>query len=181
MSSGSNKNTAYLATLLILILLVAMVAPTFIAEKKNTFTPMNGYGYDEPESCRWTGGGTIGENRNPRKTHGFELHCDVDDLPNNLEVNWGGDHFHLDVLTIVDCYYNASINPEHPTADCNTIHGWGDGKYNGNSGYHVEFIFTDGGEPGKDNDWAWIKVTNSIGETVMEDSGFLISGNQQAH
>jgi len=134
-----------------------------------------------PETCcRWTGGGTIGLNRNPRVTHGFELHCNVSQLPNNLEVNWGGDHFHLDVLTKVVCWDNLSINPKPPRASCDTIHGWGDGKYNGVSGYHVEFNFTDAGEPGT-GDWAWIKITNPKGGTVMEVSGFLKSGNQQAH
>lgn len=132
------------------------------------------------ESCRWTGGGTIGTNRDPRVTHGFELHCNVNQLPNNLEVNWGGDHFHLDVLTRAECKDDPAIVPTPPRAGCDTIHGWGDGKYNGVSGYHVEFIFTDAGEPGK-VDWAWIKITGSGGNTVMEVSGFLQSGNQQAH
>jgi hypothetical protein len=131
-------------------------------------------------SCRWTGGGTIGTNRDPRVTHGFELHCDVNQLPNNLEVNWGGDHFHLDVLTAVKCSDDPAIDPTPPRAGCDTIHGWGDGKYNGASGYHVEFIFTDAGEPGK-VDWAWIHIIDSGNNTVMEVSGFLKSGNQQAH
>lgn len=130
--------------------------------------------------CRWTGGGTIGTGRDPRVTHGFELHCNVNQLPNNLEVNWGGNHFHLNVLTKVECSDDPAITPNPPRAGCDTIHGWGDGKYNGVSGYHVEFIFTDAGEPGK-NDWAWILITNPSGGTVMEVSGFLKSGNQQAH
>ena len=130
--------------------------------------------------CRWTGGGTIGTNRDPRVTHGFELHCNVNQLPNNLEVNWGGNHFHLDVLTQVECTDDPAINPTPPRAGYDTIHGWGNGKYNGVSEYHVEFIFTDAGEPGK-VDWAWIKITDSGGDTVMEVSGFLKSGNQQAH
>ncbi len=131
-------------------------------------------------SCRWTGGGTIGTMRNPRVTHGFELHCDVEQLPNNLEVNWGGDHFHLDVLTQVECSDDPSIDPRPPRAGCDTIHGWGEGQYNGVSGFHVEFIFTDAGEPGR-VDWAWIHIADSDGDTVMEVSGFLKTGNQQAH
>jgi hypothetical protein len=132
------------------------------------------------QCCRWTGGGTIGTDREPRVTHGFELHCSVDQLPNNLEVNWGGDHFHLDALTQVECSDDPTIDPRPPRAGCDTIHGWGDGKYDGVSGYLVEFILTDAGEPGR-VDWAWIKITNSNGDTVMEVSGFLKSGNQQAH
>ncbi len=130
--------------------------------------------------CRWTGGGTIGTNREPRVTHGFELHSNISELPNNLEVNWGGNHFHLEMLTQTDCYDDPAINPEPPRAGCDTIHGWGEGKVNGTSGYHIEFIFTDAGEPGK-VDWAWIKITDSNGGIVMEVSGFLKSGNQQAH
>jgi len=133
-----------------------------------------------PVTCRWTGGGTIGDKRDPRETHGFELHCNVDQLPNNLEVNWGGNHFHLDALTRVVCSDDPTINPRPPRAGCDTIHGWGVGQYNGVSGYKVEFIFTDAGEPGR-NDWAWIKITASNGDTIMEVSGFLRSGNQQAH
>ncbi len=130
--------------------------------------------------CRWTGGGTIGMNREPRVTHGFELHSNISELPNNLQVNWGGNHFHLEMLTHADCFDDPAINPTPPPAGCDTIHGWGDGKYNGASGYHVEFIFTDAGEPGR-NDWAWIKITDSNGGVIMEVSGFLKSGNQQAH
>jgi hypothetical protein len=133
-----------------------------------------------PGTCRWTGGGTIGTNRDPRVTHGFELHCNVNQLPNNLEVNWGGDHFHLDVLTQVECSDDPGFDPMPPRASCDTIHGWGEGKYNNHRGYLVEFIFTDAGEPGR-GDWAWIKITNSNGDPVMEVSGFLKSGNQQAH
>jgi len=44
----------------------------------------------KPARCRITGGGTIGSDREPRVTHGFELHCNANQLPNRLEVNWGG-------------------------------------------------------------------------------------------
>jgi len=134
---------------------------------------------EPPATCRWTGGGTIGSNRDPRVTHGFELHCCVDQLPNNLEVSWVGDHFHLDKLTMVECADDPTIDPRPPRAGCDTIHGLGDGKYNGVSGYLVEFIFTDAGEPGR-VDWAWIRITAPNGDTVMEVSGFLRFGNIEA-
>jgi hypothetical protein len=133
-----------------------------------------------PAGCRWTGGGTIGTKRDPRATHGFELHCNVNQLPNNLEVNWGGNHFHLDTLTGVVCTDDPAISPIPPRAGCDTIEGWGEGKYNGVSGYLVHFRFTDAGEPGT-VDWAWVKITSAGGDTVMEYSGFLVKGNQQAH
>lgn len=132
--------------------------------------------------CWWTGGGTIGTNRAPRVTHGFYLNCTAgaNPLNNTLQVNWGGDHFHLNVLTRVECSDDPAIDPRPPRAGSDTIHGWGEGKYNGVSGFHVEFIFTDAGEPGR-VDWAWIKITDSDTDTVMEVSGFLKCGNQQAH
>lgn len=133
-----------------------------------------------PATCRWTGGGTIGTNRDPRVTHGFELHCTVDQLPNNLEVNWGGNHFHLTELTDVECSDDPAIDPKPPRAGCDTYHGWGVGKYNGVDGYLAEWVFTDAGEPGR-VDWAWIKITDGGGFVVMDVSGFLRNGNQQAH
>ena len=132
------------------------------------------------QPCRFTGGGTIGTDRDPRVTHGFELHCSVDQLPNNLQVNWGGNHFHLEELTQVECSDDPAINPNPPNAPCDTYHGWGTGRYNGVDGYLAEWIFTDAGEPGR-NDWGWIEITDSSGSTVMEVSGFLRYGNHQAH
>ena len=131
-------------------------------------------------TCRWTGGGTIGDTRDPRATHGFELHCSVEQLPNNLEVNWGGSRFHMTELTFVECFDDPAINPKPPVAGCDTIHGIGVGRYNGEDGYQVEFVFTDAGEPGT-RDWGWVHITDAGGATVMEYSGFLVKGNHQAH
>ena len=131
------------------------------------------------ELCRWTGGGTIGWYEGTRVTHGFELHCSVDQLPNKLEVNWGGNHFHLDALTDVDCWDNPAISPSPPAAGCDTIWGKGTGSYNGDEGYNVEFLFTDAGEPGT-RDWAWIEIKADT-TVVLEVSGDLLTGNQQAH
>lgn len=129
---------------------------------------------------RWTGGGTI-DTHTPRVTHGFELHCNVSQLPNNLEVNWGGHHFHLDVLeNVTVCWNDPAIDPEHPRAGCDTIEGWGHGKLDGVSECHVYFKFTDDGEPGS-HDFARIKITDQSDAFVMEVSGNLKSGNQQAH
>jgi len=129
--------------------------------------------------CRWTGGGSVW-NASQRVTHGFELHCNDDQLPNNLEVNWGGNHFHLDVLTHVSCGNRSDIDPTPPAAPCDKIYGEGEGKFNGVSGYHVVFYFTDAGEPGK-NDHAEITIYAPDGKIVLEVDGNLKSGNQQAH
>ena len=162
------------------IIAILAIPPQPETDCQTTFIELLIPSTTEEVCCRWTGGGTIGTNRDPRVTHGFELHSNVSELPNNLEVNWGGNHFHLGMLTQTICFDDPAIDPTPPHAGCDTIHGWGEGKYNGATGYHVEFIFTDAGEPGK-VDWAWIKITDSNGGIVMEVSGFLKSGNQQAH
>ena len=134
----------------------------------------------KPARCRITGGGTIGSDREPRVTHGFELHCNANQLPNRLEVNWGGNKFHLLKLTNAICTDDPSISPNPPRAACDTYEGWGTGRYNGKPGYTAHWIFTDAGEPGV-NDWAWIKITDAKGNVVLEVSGFLRFGNQQFH
>jgi hypothetical protein len=136
------------------------------------------------EPCRWTGGGTIGTSADfpsgVRVTHGFELHCDLAE-PNNLQVNWRGNHFHLTELTLAYCYYDEKWGgPEHPIVLCNEIDGWGIGKVNGTDGYKIFFCFTDGGEPGA-NDWARIRITDPGDSLVLFVEGYLIHGNHQAH
>src|SRR6266436_4256275 len=60
---------------------------------------------------RMTGGGSVFETDGTRVTHGFELHCDVADVPNNLEINWGpGDRFHLETLVSASCFTDPNIN-----------------------------------------------------------------------
>ena len=125
-----------------------------------------------------TGGGTIGDKL---ATHGFELHCDVTQGPNNLEVNWGkGNKFHLDTLTSASCSDDPNIVPNPPAAGFDTYKGTGTGAYNGAAGAKVEWTFTDAGEPGK-NDYAAIKITDASNNVVLNVSGNLSNGNQQAH
>src|SRR5438093_804569 len=69
-----------------------------------------------PQPGRMTGGGSIFTSSSDffvpagtRITHGFELHCDASELPNNLEVNihqanGAGATFHLDTLTTASCW-----------------------------------------------------------------------------
>lgn len=125
---------------------------------------------------RMTGGGTIGDNL---AKHGFELHCDASQLPNNLEVNWDkGNKFHLDTLTAAGCFDDPSITPNPPAAGFDTYVGKGTGTVNGVSGYTAMWKFTDAGEPGV-NDTAAITITN--GTNTFTFSGNLSKGNQQAH
>lgn len=142
-----------------------------------------------PKPGRMTGGGSVFNDdniANPRVTHGFELRCDASQ-PNNLQVNWDGNRFHLETLTSALCTDDGSLTPRPPVPHFDTYNGTGTGRYNGESGYLVSWIFTDDGEPGKgdaptgDGDSAYINITDSYGNVVLLVDGHLNSGNHQAH
>jgi hypothetical protein len=129
---------------------------------------------------RMTGGGSVFETDGTRVTHGFELHCDTEDVPNRLEINWAGHRFHLGTLVSAFCFKDPTINAGHPTNIFNTYVGVGTGRLDGVAGATARWTFTDAGEPGK-NDMATIAITDSLGKVVLTVSGQLDSGNQQAH
>ncbi|HET6457847.1 MAG TPA: SBBP repeat-containing protein, partial [Nitrosopumilaceae archaeon] len=143
-----------------------------------------------PNTGRMTGGGSIltpavtsssGKSTSMRVTHGFELHCDVNQSPNTLEVNWDkGNKFHLNSLTTASCTDDPTIIPNPPSAGFDTYKGTGTGSYNGVSGATAEWTFTDAGEPGK-NDFAKLVIKDKNNVVVLSVSGYLNSGNQQAH
>jgi hypothetical protein len=116
-----------------------------------------------------------------RMTHGFELHCNIQQGPNNLEVNWGkGNKFHLETLTSAACMDDPNIVESPPVAGFDTYIGSGTGRYNGAPGATATWTFTDAGEPGK-NDTVRLTIKDSLGNTVLTVSGKLSSGNHQAH
>ena len=129
---------------------------------------------------RMTGGGSVFTSAGVRVTHGFELHCDVADVPNTLEINWdNGNNFHLETLTTAFCFDDPKIDSGHPRAPFDTYVGTGTGKLNGVAGATAAWTFTDAGEPGtSDTATIVIKVGNT---TVLTVSGFITKGNQQAH
>jgi hypothetical protein len=129
---------------------------------------------------RMTGGGSVFETDGTRVTHGFELHCDTEDVPNRLEINWAGHRFHLETLITAFCSKDPTINAGHPTNTFNTYVGFGSGLLDGGPGATARWTFTDAGEPGK-NDMATIVIKDSLGKVVLTVSGKLDSGNQQAH
>ncbi|HEX2013917.1 MAG TPA: hypothetical protein VLA68_01695 [Nitrososphaera sp.] len=136
-----------------------------------------------PEGCfadgRMTGGGRLEEDM--IVTHGFELHCNIEELPNNLEVNWdGGNHFHLDELTRVDCIDDPNINPRPPRAGFDLMEGGGIGTYNGEEGATIYFVLTDAGEPGS-QDTARLLIRDADDNIVLDVQANLDQGNQQAH
>ena len=126
---------------------------------------------------RMTGGGTFGAQR---ARHGFTLHCDVNEVPNRLEVNWGqGNRFHLEQLTAAICLDDPSISPQTPVAEFDTYRGAGIGRYNGQPAT-AEWVFTDAGQPGR-LDTATIVIRDAAGDVVLDASGLISNGNQQAH
>lgn len=120
-----------------------------------------------------------------RVTHGFVLNCDTTRGPNNLEINWGGNRFHLTTLIDASCSFTG--DPKPPTAGFNTYKGYGEGYYSGEGsnsglGVYAEWAFTDNGEPGK-YDIATIKIYSNDNATILLEvvEGNLNNGNQQAH
>src|SRR5207249_2460541 len=108
----------------------------------------------------------------------------VHDQPNNLEVNWGlpgsKQRFQLQSLTFALCVDDPAIGPAHSAAGFDTYIGAGTGLYNGVPGATAAWIFTDAGEPGI-NDTANLVIRDPAGNVVLDVSGKLVFGNQQAH
>ena len=134
-----------------------------------------------PISGRMTGGGSVFTPGGARATHGFELHCDVEVGPNNLEINWGGgNHFHLEDLVTATCSDDPNIAPPPPNADFDTYVGTGTGRCNGVDGATISFTLTDAGEPGK-FDTASFEISGCPGGLTLSVSNTLKKGNHQAH
>ena len=127
---------------------------------------------------RMTGGGSFFTPDGIRVTHGFELHCSPSILPNNLEINWLGNQFHLNALVSVNCFNDPSFSAGQPFAGFNTMIGSGTGTYN-HQPATIQFIFTDAGEPGTRDKAGIVIVSGST--TFSVPATFLDNGNQQAH
>ena len=124
--------------------------------------------------------------------HGFELHCNANQTPNNLEVNWtidgqtGSYRFHLEALETAFCTDNPNLDEEQPVAGFDTYDGTGEGRYTDNQNDQCDafakWTFTDDGEPGSGVDH--LKITITCDETdlkVLDISCKLKGGNHQAH
>ncbi|RPJ20013.1 MAG: hypothetical protein EHM35_20035 [Planctomycetaceae bacterium] len=140
-------------------------------------------GYDLQQG-RMTGGGTCVQDA-LKVTHGFALHCDRDDLPNNLQISFGSNLFHLESLESAECFNDPAGGPSSPPkAPFNTYDGIGTGRLNEVSGCTVEFTFTDAGEPGK-NDTVDIVIScpnGDVSDVVLDiEECRLTGGNHQAH
>ena len=129
---------------------------------------------------RMTGGGSVFTEDGMRVTHGFELHCNPNVGPNNLQVNFDRNSFHLETLTAVTCYDDPALDHMPRAASFDTLVGEGEGRFNNKPGYKVWFTFTDAGEPGK-GDFASIEIRDPAGNLVLRVAGNLYFGNHQAH
>lgn len=146
---------------------------------------------DLPTDCatpggegRFTGGGHQIRVIGARVTRGLTIHCDLL-LSNNLQVNFGGNKFHMtEHLTTVSCTDDPDIIQAPPPAPLDTLVGVGEGRYNGQDGYTIEFTLVDGGEPGKQVDQMAILIyeTAAPGNVVLDvPLQYLSGGNLQAH
>jgi len=92
-------------------------------------------------------------------SHGFEFHCNVNHVPNNLQVNWLGNSFHLEDLESATCIDDGTKNEPpkspHPGPTLDIYIGEGSGRLNGESGASAEWTFTDNSEPGKKDEETW--------------------------
>lgn len=138
--------------------------------------------YPKELDGRMTGGGHFFPAAGLKVTHGFELHCDANIGPNNLQVNWDGNRFHLTELTSAQCTDDPTINPKPRTAPFDTFRGTGVGRYNGQDGAKIDFKLTDAGEPGT-KDRIRVEIRGKDGHRVLRGTGALklTGGNHQAH
>lgn len=134
---------------------------------------------------RMTGGGSVFRIDDVRVTRGFEIHCDLRE-PNNIQVNWPGNRFHMTELTGAVCTDSPAIDQLPRSAPFDTFTGVGEGKLNNEPGARIEFVFVDAGEPGRE-DTATIKIWDAGGNLVLDVPGdpsvpgYLDRGNIQAH
>src|SRR5207247_9594560 len=124
---------------------------------------------------RMTGGGNVSLARGQQATFGLELHCRSTVLPNNLEVNWGGNRFHLESLDSSACFDNPDISPNPPFGRFDTLTAIGTGRYNEVPGATAVWTIADAGEPGK-NDTVEITITSVGGTGVFSIPKTNISG-----
>lgn len=135
---------------------------------------------------RMTGGGGQLRVGDIQVSRGFTIHCDIT-LSNNVEVNWGADHWHLDKpLTSAECVDDPNVDPAPPPAPFDTFIGEGIGRLNDVDGSVIRFTFVDSGEPGGKEDRATIEIwapgdDPDTDTPILSVDGLLHHGNLQAH
>ena len=150
-----------------------------------------------PGNARFTGGGQQvivdgGAGSGPVElAKGFEVECDMDPAHENLELNWLGNHFHMDTITAAACHaVPPPPNPPAVAGNVNQIIAAGTGDFNGAEGYTVLFTLEDHGEPGAGVDKSGFKVCQTASKTSCPAGAtvvlnvplnFIENGNIQAH
>jgi len=132
----------------------------------------------DPAGARMAGGGSLTDH-DLFVTHGFELHCDPENPPNTLDIEWEGNLFHMEALASARCTDDPAIQPDGPSAAFNTCHGEGSGRFNGQAGATATWTFTDAGASGVE-DRAAMTVKDASGAIVLQVSGTLTYGNHEA-
>lgn len=131
-----------------------------------------------PLEGRFTGGGfqMISNGVEVKVTRGFTVHCH-NLLTNNLEVNWGGNAFHMDKNSLSNVTCTFVQDPTPPRAPVSRIVASSTGRCNGGPAT-IDFVLEDRGEPGR-NDRSALRISGACSLDVAED--FLDRGNIQAH
>jgi hypothetical protein len=135
---------------------------------------------------RFTGGPNAISIAGAKVTTGLQIHCHPKDPSVNFEINWaGGENFHLTDVTTVTCFDSPLVTPQPPRAPVDTIVATGYGTYNGLTGYTIEFMLVDSGEPdNKRSDQMRILIykTGDPGDVKLSvPLQFITAGNIQAH
>ncbi len=144
-----------------------------------------GFAFESEDCGRMTGGGSVFTIDDVRVTRGFEIHCDLR-KPNNIEVNWPENSFHMTELTSAVCTDTVAVQAPPQSSPFDTFQGTGTGRLNNRPGGRIEFVFVDAGEPGS-SDTAWIKVYDADDNLVLyvpgdpNVPGYLRFGNLQTH
>ena len=144
-----------------------------------------GFAFEPSECGRMTGGGSVFTVGGVRVTRGFEIHRDLR-KPNNIQVNWPGNAFHMKELTSAACLDTVAVQAPPKSSPFDTFIGTGMGRLNNRPGARIEFEFVDAGEPGR-KDTAWIKIYDPEGNLALyvpgdpNVPGYLKKGNLQTH
>ena len=125
--------------------------------------------------------GSVGTN-SFRTTHGFELHCDKNNAAQQPRDQLGQREQLPPRAADVGVLLRRPGDRAPPAAGAGSTptSAAGIGRYNGTPGATAEWTFTDAGEPGT-KDSATIKITDASGNVVLNVTGKLEKGNQQAH
>lgn len=136
-----------------------------------------------PGTGRFTGGGKQVRVGDVFVTRGLTIHCDLL-LSNNLEVNWGGNQFHMtEHLTTITCSDDPNVTQAPPSAPLDTLVGVGTGRYNGADGFTIRFTLVDAGEPGSSDRMAILifETANPANVVLNVPLQLMTGGNLQAH